>query len=203
MDKKILWIVGSIAAVGIIAFVIYRQFFEKPTVIPSKVGRADEGQTSPTTNTQIPTPNPQNPIPNPQSPKNYSIKDFTLANYKSGGSESLYGLLNQGKSIYIVVWASWCPYCKQEMPKIKELQDKIGANKNKVLLLISADKTLTTPTTTMKNAGLWDNANTIHLSDPEAKISGGALGLNGFPYHGFVSQSSIQKEITIDKLLSL
>jgi len=39
----------------------------------------------------------------------------------------------------VIFWASWCPHCKDILPKIKEMQNKIGKKKLQVLA-ISIDK---------------------------------------------------------------
>lgn len=44
----------------------------------------------------------------------------------------------KGKTVFIDVWASWCPDCIEGMPKVKELQNKYP---ELVYLFISMDKT--------------------------------------------------------------
>lgn len=43
----------------------------------------------------------------------------------------------EGKTIFIDVWASWCPDCIKGMPKVKELQKE---NPELIFLFISMDK---------------------------------------------------------------
>lgn len=44
-------------------------------------------------------------------------------NYK-GGSTSLDDLIGKGKFIYIDVWATWCGFCKKEIPLLKNFEVK-------------------------------------------------------------------------------
>ena len=48
------------------------------------------------------------------------FKDFE--NY-AGGTTSLDDLLGKGKYLYIDVWATWCAYCKREIPLLKKLEE--------------------------------------------------------------------------------
>lgn len=42
----------------------------------------------------------------------------------NGGLKSLDDL--KGQNVLLNVWGSWCPYCKEELPSLKELQKKYG-----------------------------------------------------------------------------
>lgn len=48
-------------------------------------------------------------------------------------------LMNQGKTILIDVWASWCPDCINGMPKLKKLQEDFP---NVSYIFLSYDKSL-------------------------------------------------------------
>lgn len=49
------------------------------------------------------------------------FKDYV--NY-DGGTTSLDDLLGHGKYLYIDVWATWCGYCKREIPLLKRLEQE-------------------------------------------------------------------------------
>lgn len=53
--------------------------------------------------------------PSPKFPK--------LINYK-GGKTSLDDLVGKGKYLYVDVWATWCGFCKKEIPVLKNFEQK-------------------------------------------------------------------------------
>lgn len=63
------------------------------------------------------------------------FKDFE--NY-NGGTTSLDDLLGKGKYIYIDVWATWCGFCKREIPLLKKLEEEYHG-KNIEFVSISVD----------------------------------------------------------------
>ncbi|WNW02809.1 TlpA disulfide reductase family protein [Tenacibaculum sp. HL-MS23] len=63
------------------------------------------------------------------------FKDFK--NY-NGGNTSLDDLLGKGKYLYIDVWATWCAYCKREIPLLKKLKEEYHG-KNIEFVSISVD----------------------------------------------------------------
>jgi thiol-disulfide isomerase/thioredoxin len=46
----------------------------------------------------------------------------------------------KGKTIFINLWATWCPPCRAEMPHISELYKKVGNTENLEFLMIALDK---------------------------------------------------------------
>ncbi|CAM1333742.1 TlpA family protein disulfide reductase [Tenacibaculum aestuariivivum] len=66
------------------------------------------------------------------SPK---FKDFE--NY-AGGTTSFDDLIGKGKYLYIDVWATWCAYCKREIPLLKKLEEEYHG-KNIEFVSISVD----------------------------------------------------------------
>ena len=63
------------------------------------------------------------------------FKDFE--NY-AGGTTSLDDLLGKGKYLYIDVWATWCGFCKREIPLLKKLEEEYHG-KNIEFVSISVD----------------------------------------------------------------
>jgi peroxiredoxin len=47
--------------------------------------------------------------------------DFVLQNVHTGGRESLSGY--RGRPVVIMFWATWCGYCKDEMPSLQKVYD--------------------------------------------------------------------------------
>lgn len=45
--------------------------------------------------------------------------------------------IKQGKPLFINVWASWCPYCREELPELKSVHKKYGTKVD--FLILSVD----------------------------------------------------------------
>jgi len=45
----------------------------------------------------------------------------------------------EGKTVFINLWATWCPPCRAEMPYISELYKKVGSEKDIEFLMIALD----------------------------------------------------------------
>lgn len=46
----------------------------------------------------------------------------------------------KGKTLFVNVWATWCPYCREELPDINMLHEKFRDKDELVFLTISVDK---------------------------------------------------------------
>jgi peroxiredoxin len=62
---------------------------------------------------------------------NFRLKDLT------GREVALSSL--RGKVVFLNVWATWCPPCREEMPSIESLYNDFRANKDFVVLAVSQD----------------------------------------------------------------
>lgn len=62
---------------------------------------------------------------------NMSNMTFVDADNKS---VSIKDIANTKKPTFVMFWASWCPYCKAQLPIVKELHQQYGDNVNFVLL---------------------------------------------------------------------
>ena len=60
------------------------------------------------------------------------LPDFTLPDLQ-GNQVQLAAL--QGKVVFINIWATWCPPCVEEMPKIQRLYDQLHARGLEVLAI--------------------------------------------------------------------
>jgi len=48
----------------------------------------------------------------------------------------------RGKTVFINLWATWCPPCRAEMPHISEMYKKVKDTENLEFLMIALDKEL-------------------------------------------------------------
>lgn len=46
----------------------------------------------------------------------------------------------KGKVLFINFWATWCPPCREEMPSINSLQNKLKDNKRVEIMMVEVDK---------------------------------------------------------------
>ena len=46
----------------------------------------------------------------------------------------------RGKTVFINLWATWCPPCRAEMPHIESLYQKVKDTENLEFLMIALDK---------------------------------------------------------------
>lgn len=72
-----------------------------------------------------------------------TFKDYE--NY-NGGKTSLDDLVGKGKYVYIDVWATWCSFCKKEIPLLKRFEQQFH-DKNIEFVSINVDK--------IQNKGKW------------------------------------------------
>ncbi len=61
----------------------------------------------------------------------FALKDL------NGDTVSMEGL--RGKVVFLNVWATWCPPCREEMPSIEKLYDEFRDHKDFVILAVSQD----------------------------------------------------------------
>ena len=54
---------------------------------------------------------------------NHTIKPFSGQEITSGKSMDMNDIIGE-KPVMIIFWASWCPTCKKEVPKINQLVEK-------------------------------------------------------------------------------
>lgn len=102
------------------------------------------------------------------------IKDVIFFN----GDEIETIALHKGQFLLIKVWATWCPYCKQQLPAFSLLKDRYEGNENVKLIALSIDEGgYNTVEALFKRDGI-DNLDIYHDKD---KNLFRALGLRGVP----------------------
>ena len=75
---------------------------------------------------------------NSVSEKNMPLKDFTLPDLE-GKMTSLSDY--KGKVIFLNFWATWCPPCREEMPSIQQLHEKLGNDQFVILAVAESSGT--------------------------------------------------------------
>ena len=68
----------------------------------------------------------------PSAPPEIPAPDFTLTD-QLGDSHTLSDY--RGKTVFLNFWATWCGYCKDEMPDIQALYEKYGKNEEDLVIL--------------------------------------------------------------------
>jgi thiol-disulfide isomerase/thioredoxin len=79
------------------------------------------------------------PLKPPQGIRHYEIgaaPDFSLADM-DGDSFDLASA--KGKWVFLHFWASWCGPCREEMPAIQQMQDKLDDEALKIVLVNTAE----------------------------------------------------------------
>jgi len=150
MNKKIstiIWII-AIGAVLIGAYVIYSKSKNNIEPLPND-----------TTSESSPTSIPAN---------DFRLKDLdgntvNLSDYK-------------GKVVILNFWATWCTYCRKEMPDLNELNKEFQENNEAVLLAIDVKES----PDTVKKYLTSDNIDLKVLMDQDASVTK-KYGVDGFP----------------------
>jgi thiol-disulfide isomerase/thioredoxin len=94
------------------------------------------------------------------------VPDLKLAGL--GGSAALHLRDLRGKVLLVDVWASWCAPCKEELPMLDEMSDRLAA-KGIQIVAVSIDESRDDAEAFLKSRPKWS----IFLaSDPEGKTLG-------------------------------
>lgn len=106
----------------------------------------------------------------------------------------------EGKVVFLNFWATWCPYCIQEMPSMQSLQEIIGKDKMVIIVVSGEDQAMFDK---IKNFARSKDYDFIFIHDPEGEIDSkyGASSLPGtrlFDTKGY-SQITLQGSRTWDK----
>ncbi len=73
----------------------------------------------------------------------------------------------RGRTVLLNLWATWCVPCRQEMPALDALQDKLGNEKFEVVAVNIDTRNLDKPRAFLKDVGVgWLS----YYADPSAKV---------------------------------
>ncbi len=97
------------------------------------------------------------------------------------GAPSSFDGLN-GRVSLVVFWATWCGWCRQEMPEVQRLHDALS-RKGVNVLLVSIDKRYSTVDDYLRRTGITVPT---AVTDPGAQK---AYGLNGVPAAALIDRS--------------
>jgi peroxiredoxin len=119
-DAKVLSAVAAIILAAAIGLMVYVNFSGG-----SSATAPNDNATGPMTIDHVPT-----------AAAGKLATDFRLKNL-SGKTISLSSL--RGKVVFLNVWATWCSPCREEMPSIENLYEKLGRDSDFVILAVSQD----------------------------------------------------------------
>ncbi|HEX4211530.1 MAG TPA: TlpA disulfide reductase family protein [Candidatus Binataceae bacterium] len=166
-DAKLLSMIAGVTLLVALALVIYLQF-----------GTAPIEQLTPDVANQV--------VPKTASGGTVAAgkmaSNFQLASL-DGQTMSLSSL--RGKVVFLNVWATWCPPCREEMPSIEALYEKFKDDKNFVVLAVSQDSDGRAPVAAyVEQHGLKFDV----LLDPQNKV-GEAYDVSGIPETFIIDQN--------------
>ena len=124
MKSSTKWLIGALALVVLIvaATVLYDSLSDKA----DDGGLVTDAPIGDTTPPDTPAPDPGAATPadtTTADPTRLAAPDFTVVD----GDGNKYKLSDlQGKPVVINFWATWCGYCKIEMPAFQEMYEKYG-----------------------------------------------------------------------------
>jgi len=140
--------------------------------------------------------------------KNYGTADYNFSLLDENGEVVDFEKF-KGKTIFLNLWATWCPPCIAEMPDINDLYEDIGQNENIEFVMLSLDKDFEKAKTFIEkkdfnlpiyqlNTHLPDEYNsssipTTFVIDPNGKIVLSKKGMakyNTSKFRGFLSNLS-------------
>lgn len=166
MKNSVKWVIIVVVLVGVIAAasVLYNKFSEDYVVSPPVQTKAPVNEQTENGNTE-----------------NYSAPDFTVLDYE-GNEVNLSDF--KGKPVVINFWATWCYYCKEEMPDFNLAFEKYP---DVEFLMINAtdgyQETVATAKKYIEEEGFAFNV----YFDTEAEAVN-AYYVNGFPATFFIDK---------------
>ncbi len=111
--------------------------------------------------------------------------DFTLVDRK-GKTWTLSEL--KGQVVFVNFWATWCPPCREEMPAMQRLLDRMPEDTFKMLAILNRD--------TPANADLFALKNniTIPILNDMGNNIGPMYGLTGLPETFIIDKQGVLRE---------
>jgi len=108
--------------------------------------------------------------------------DFTLVD-RQGKTWTLSEL--KGQVVFVNFWATWCAPCREEMPSMQRLYEKMPKDKFKMLAILSNDDPALADSFAAK-LGL-----TMPILDDQANTAGAKYGLTGVPETFIINKNGL------------
>lgn len=128
--------------------------------------------------------------------------DFTLKDAATGEEISIRDYM--GQRVLIMIWASWCPYCKSDMPKIQAIYEEYE-NQGFVVLGVGDNES----ESSVRNFSARYGVTFSNMADPSGKVADeyfitgvpayyfiGSSGKLGFAWSGTISEDVLIFHIT-------
>ncbi len=163
-----------------------RTFTPSPSQTPTETATLAPGEPSPTFSpTSLYTPT-ETPIPQSQIGlvAGRYPPDFTLTNGLTGESVHLYDYIGK-QPVVLFFWATWCPYCKAELPSLQSVYEKYQAD-GLVVLTIDSDPDDSIPeiASVVQKYGI-----TFPVLVDETGNIGLQYAISSIPHHLFIGRS--------------
>ena len=126
------------------------------------------------------------PYLEPPDPLKPQIMDYA-ASLKMIDAEAVPAVLasKNGKPTMVVVYASWCGYCRVKMPEIVAMMRE-GKLAHVNMLFLSRDKSLMELSKYLVHAGFYKDIDTYIVQNTEVSTLAGALAQRGSAFQGTV-----------------
>jgi len=111
--------------------------------------------------------------------------DFTLSD-RSGTNWTLSEL--KGQVVFVNFWATWCPPCREEMPSMQRLYEKLPPDKFKMLAILNRDAP------SMADVFMKNISVTMPVLDDQNNAVGSRFGLTGLPETYIVDKQGVLRE---------
>ncbi|UCD66536.1 MAG: TlpA family protein disulfide reductase [Deltaproteobacteria bacterium] len=95
---------------------------------------------------------------------------------------------HKGQVVFVNFWATWCAPCREEMPSMQKLYDKLPKDKFKMVALYNRDKPELVKNFINK-LGL-----TIPILSDESNIIGARYGITGLPETFIIDKQGVIRE---------
>lgn len=118
--------------------------------------------------------------------------DFELADVNTGQPVRLSAL--RGRPVWINFWATWCPPCKEELPRIKQVYDKY---KGKGLAIVGVD--MREDPTLIKSFTKQNGYDWTFVVDKDGAVTNHFFTA-GIPNHVFIDAAGVVQAVHIGDL---